>query len=187
MLCGNLPHSNKSQHCVVKQWHILCTKNKIREPRPMQSNGARAPQYSTQQPSTNSGMEVWMGKVRVKANTTVHDNTCVLVLVCTCFQFYFSGFVCIQWVVITDFRMATLSLIPRMSRLMLLNLAWTDSPPCSPWNPRPTFQHEIHGMTCSSSRCIFGVTLSLGKLHQKNCRYSWMRPSEDLSEMNLGV
>ena len=32
--------------------------DKIRGPRTMQSNGARDPQYSTQQPSTNSGVGV---------------------------------------------------------------------------------------------------------------------------------
>ena len=49
-----------------KQIPTLCGKtmahslyfDKIRGPSPMQSNGARAPQYSTQQPSTNSGVGV---------------------------------------------------------------------------------------------------------------------------------
>ena len=57
----------------------------------------------------------------------------------------------------------------------VLRWAWTDSPPCSPWNRRPKCHCRIQGMTWSSSRCIFGGTVSDGNEAQK--LMSWLNAS----------
>lgn len=46
--------------------------------------------------------------------------------------------------------------------LKSLNLACIDSAPCSPWNDSPTLQWRIQGTTCSSRKCILGVTEESG-------------------------
>lgn len=55
------------------------------------------------------------------------------------------------------------SLIVANWRCSWLNL-WTDYPPCSLWNPRPTCHVFIHSTTCSCKICILGVIALSGNM-----------------------
>ena len=44
---------------------------------------------------------------------------------------------------------------------------WMDSPPCSPKKPEGNFHFLIKGTTCSSSMCIFGGKVDVGKQRLK--------------------